>query len=125
MRRLLQSFKIGLTTLSLCLFCSSRTSTSQSSPSTMLSTRPVSLPICPTSRLQLYELAPTRYTHFVSGADRWQKVTGYLPKDDGLASALKGADIVVIPAGIPRTCASAIISASDRVCTDGPQASLV
>ncbi len=32
-----------------------------------------------------------------------QKVTGYLPKDDGLKQALTGADVVVIPAGIPRT----------------------
>lgn len=31
-----------------------------------------------------------------------QKVTGYLPKDDGLKHALTGADVVVIPAGIPR-----------------------
>jgi len=30
------------------------------------------------------------------------KLTGYLPKDDGLKHALTGADIVVIPAGIPR-----------------------
>ena len=29
-------------------------------------------------------------------------VKGYLPPNDGLASALKGADIVVIPAGVPR-----------------------
>lgn len=29
-------------------------------------------------------------------------VTGYLPKDNGLAGALKNADIVVIPAGVPR-----------------------
>ncbi|KAF1915710.1 malate dehydrogenase-like protein [Ampelomyces quisqualis] len=29
-------------------------------------------------------------------------VKGYLPKDDGLQHALSGADIVVIPAGIPR-----------------------
>lgn len=29
-------------------------------------------------------------------------VTGYLPKDEGLKKALTGADIVVIPAGIPR-----------------------
>lgn len=34
--------------------------------------------------------------------DDGQKVTGYLPKDDGLQGALTGADIVVIPAGIPR-----------------------
>ncbi|CAG7946888.1 unnamed protein product [Penicillium salamii] len=30
------------------------------------------------------------------------KITGYLPKEDGLEKALTGADIVVIPAGIPR-----------------------
>ncbi|KAM5535597.1 hypothetical protein V8D89_010764 [Ganoderma adspersum] len=30
------------------------------------------------------------------------KVTGYLPPDDGLKKALTGADIVVIPAGVPR-----------------------
>lgn len=30
------------------------------------------------------------------------KVEGYLPPDDGLAKVLKGADIVVIPAGVPR-----------------------
>ena len=29
-------------------------------------------------------------------------VTGYLPPDDGMAKSLKGADIVVIPAGVPR-----------------------
>ncbi|KAK7523974.1 malate dehydrogenase, NAD-dependent [Phyllosticta citricarpa] len=30
------------------------------------------------------------------------KISGYLPKDDGLKKAFTGADIVVIPAGIPR-----------------------
>jgi malate/lactate dehydrogenase len=30
-----------------------------------------------------------------------QKITGYLPKDDGLKKALTGADICIIPAGIP------------------------
>jgi len=29
-------------------------------------------------------------------------VKGYLPPDDGLGQSLKGADIVVIPAGVPR-----------------------
>jgi malate/lactate dehydrogenase len=33
-----------------------------------------------------------------------QNLKGYLPKDDGLEHALTGADIVVIPAGIPRKC---------------------
>ena len=31
-----------------------------------------------------------------------QKVTGYLPDNDGLKKTLTGADVVVIPAGIPR-----------------------
>lgn len=30
------------------------------------------------------------------------KVEGYLPPDDGLGKTLKGADVVVIPAGVPR-----------------------
>jgi malate dehydrogenase len=30
------------------------------------------------------------------------KVVGYLPKDDGLAKALKDSNVVVIPAGVPR-----------------------
>jgi len=30
------------------------------------------------------------------------KVTGYLPKEDGAKAAMKDADIIVIPAGIPR-----------------------
>jgi len=30
------------------------------------------------------------------------KISGYLPKDDGLEQAFTGADIIVIPAGIPR-----------------------
>jgi len=30
------------------------------------------------------------------------KITGYLPKDDGLKHTLTGADVVIIPAGIPR-----------------------
>jgi len=31
-----------------------------------------------------------------------QKISGYLPKDDGAKLAMKDADIIVIPAGIPR-----------------------
>ena len=30
------------------------------------------------------------------------KVEGFLPPNDGLAKTLQGADIVVIPAGVPR-----------------------
>ncbi|KAI9741885.1 MAG: hypothetical protein M1834_000274 [Cirrosporium novae-zelandiae] len=35
------------------------------------------------------------------------KIVGFLPKDDGLKQALTGADIVVIPAGIPREYSAA------------------
>ena len=38
----------------------------------------------------------------LSRAKTVQKVTGYLPADDGLKKTLTGADVVVIPAGIPR-----------------------
>lgn len=31
-----------------------------------------------------------------------QKLTGYLPANDGAKAAFKDADIIVIPAGIPR-----------------------
>jgi malate dehydrogenase len=31
-----------------------------------------------------------------------QKITGYLPDNDGLKHALTGADVCIIPAGIPR-----------------------
>lgn len=34
-------------------------------------------------------------------AEKQQKITGYLPVNDGLKKALTGADVVVIPAGIP------------------------
>jgi hypothetical protein len=67
----------------------------------MSSTRPVLRPICHTSRPRRYELAPISQ-HAEDNADGRQTVKGYLPKDDGMQHALTGADIVVIPAGIPR-----------------------
>lgn len=36
-------------------------------------------------------------------AEQEQKTTAYLPKDDGMKHAFSGADVIVIPAGIPRT----------------------
>jgi malate dehydrogenase len=33
----------------------------------------------------------------------FQKITGFLPKDVGMAKAFSGADVVIIPAGIPRS----------------------
>ncbi|KAI1502271.1 malate dehydrogenase [Biscogniauxia marginata] len=53
--------------------------------------------------LSLYDVVntpgvATDLSHISSTA----KVTGYLPKDDGGKAALKDADIIVIPAGIPR-----------------------
>ncbi|KAL5454078.1 hypothetical protein PMIN06_005178 [Paraphaeosphaeria minitans] len=65
----------------------------------MSSTPPVSLRTCRTS-------PPRRYVYAIGsiedGVNHEQVVTGYLPRDDGLKNALTGADIVVIPAGIPR-----------------------
>jgi hypothetical protein len=60
----------------------------------------VSLPISRTSQPQQYELALAPHIHRYTEAR--QTVTGFLPKEDGLQKALTGADVVVIPAGIPR-----------------------
>jgi malate dehydrogenase len=38
----------------------------------------------------------------LSHIDTPAEVKGYLPPDDGLKKALTGADIVIIPAGVPR-----------------------
>jgi len=62
------------------------------------------LKTCPLiDELSLYDVVNTPgvaadLSHISSPA----KVTGYLPKDDGMKNAFTGADIVVIPAGIPR-----------------------
>ncbi|KAF8427314.1 malate dehydrogenase [Tirmania nivea] len=55
------------------------------------------------SELSLYDVVNTPgvaadLSHIATPA----KVTGYLPAKDGLRNALTGADIVIIPAGIPR-----------------------
>lgn len=39
------------------------------------------------------------------------KITGYLPKDDGAKLAFKDADIIVIPAGIPRALTEPYLTA--------------
>ncbi|KAI9748919.1 MAG: hypothetical protein M1815_002879 [Lichina confinis] len=53
--------------------------------------------------LSLYDVVNTPgVTADLSHISTPAKVTGYLPADDGLKKALGGADIVVIPAGIPR-----------------------
>ncbi|GFF56629.1 malate dehydrogenase, cytoplasmic [Aspergillus lentulus] len=62
------------------------------------------LKACPlVDELALYDVVNTPgvaadLSHISSVA----KVSGYLPKDDGLKNALTGTDVVVIPAGIPR-----------------------
>jgi malate dehydrogenase len=49
-------------------------------------------------------LDPSAQVTQILGADsHLQKISGYLPKDDGLKNALTGTDVVVIPAGIPRS----------------------
>ncbi|KAI0710417.1 malate dehydrogenase [Cerioporus squamosus] len=55
------------------------------------------------TELSLYDIVNTPgvaadLSHIATPA----KVVGYLPPDDGLKKALTGADIVVIPAGVPR-----------------------
>ncbi|KAJ5279893.1 malate dehydrogenase [Penicillium angulare] len=53
--------------------------------------------------LALYDVVNTPgVTADLSHISSVAKISGYLPKDDGLKNALTGADIVVIPAGIPR-----------------------
>ncbi|KAL1960004.1 hypothetical protein VTO42DRAFT_672 [Malbranchea cinnamomea] len=53
--------------------------------------------------LALYDVVNTPgVTADLSHISSAAKISGYLPKDDGLKHALTGADIVVIPAGIPR-----------------------
>lgn len=62
------------------------------------------LKLCPlVDELALYDVVntpgvATDLSHISSTA----KITGYLPKDDGGKLAFKDADIIVIPAGIPR-----------------------
>ncbi|KAG8532032.1 uncharacterized protein KY384_003668 [Bacidia gigantensis] len=53
--------------------------------------------------LSLYDVVNTPgVTADLSHISSVAKITGYLPADDGLKKALTGADVVVIPAGIPR-----------------------
>lgn len=54
-------------------------------------------------QLSLYDIVNTPgVAADLSHIDTPAKVEGYLPPDDGLGKTLKGADIVVIPAGVPR-----------------------
>lgn len=39
-----------------------------------------------------------------------QKINGFLPDDNGLQKALTGADVVIIPAGVPRIRVTAPLS---------------
>jgi len=53
--------------------------------------------------LALYDVVNTPgVTADLSHISSVAKITGYLPKDDGLKHALTGADVCIIPAGIPR-----------------------
>lgn len=55
------------------------------------------------SELALYDIVNTPgVAADLSHINSASKTTGFLPKDDGLKQALTGADIVVIPAGVPR-----------------------
>ncbi|KAI0073190.1 malate dehydrogenase [Panus rudis PR-1116 ss-1] len=53
--------------------------------------------------LSLYDIVNTPgVAADLSHIDTPAKVEGYLPPDDGLKKALTGADVVIIPAGVPR-----------------------
>ncbi|KAG0337433.1 Malate dehydrogenase, cytoplasmic [Podila humilis] len=55
------------------------------------------------SHLSLYDIVNTPgVAADLSHINTDSKVTGHIPKDDGLKEALTGCDIVVIPAGVPR-----------------------
>ncbi len=53
--------------------------------------------------LSLYDVVNTPgVTADLSHISSVAKIDGFLPADDGMKKALTGADIVIIPAGIPR-----------------------
>jgi malate dehydrogenase len=55
------------------------------------------------SHLSLYDIVNTPgVAADLSHINTNSKVTGHIPKDDGLKHALTGCDVVVIPAGVPR-----------------------
>ncbi|KAF9365459.1 Malate dehydrogenase, cytoplasmic [Mortierella sp. NVP85] len=55
------------------------------------------------SHLSLYDIVNTPgVAADLSHINTNSKVTGHVPKDDGLKAALTGCDVVVIPAGVPR-----------------------
>merc|ERR1712014_505985 len=62
------------------------------------------LKACPlVDELALYDVVNTPgVTADLSHISSVAKIQGYLPADDGMKKAMTGADIVVIPAGIPR-----------------------
>jgi len=62
------------------------------------------LKACPlVDHLSLYDVVNTPgVTADLSHISSIAKIDGYLPADDGMKKALTGADIVIIPAGIPR-----------------------
>ena len=63
------------------------------------------LKACPlVDHLSLYDVVNTPgVTADLSHISSVAKIEGYLPADDGMKKALTGADMVIIPAGIPRT----------------------
>ncbi|EZF86480.1 hypothetical protein H110_02686 [Trichophyton rubrum MR1448] len=63
------------------------------------------LKICPlVDELVLYDVVNSPgVTADLSHISTAAKTSGYLPKDEGLKNALTGCELVLIPAGIPRT----------------------
>jgi malate dehydrogenase len=55
------------------------------------------------SHISSVAVGKTKSPGAVGMSNENQKISGYLPKDDGMKKALTGADICIIPAGIPST----------------------
>jgi len=62
------------------------------------------LKVCPLiDKLSLYDVVNTPgVATDLSHISTVAQIDGYLPADDGMKKAFTGADIVIIPAGIPR-----------------------
>jgi malate/lactate dehydrogenase len=102
-----------------------------SSAFTYTSSQPLSLLLkaCPlVDKLALYDVVntpgvATDLSHISSIA----QIEGFLPADDGMKKAFTGADIVVIPAGIPRKPPAIMVAShckQDQELSIYPQASL-
>lgn len=58
---------------------------------------------CSVTKLSLYDIRGSiGVSADIAHVNTAAEVTGYTPENNGLEAALKGAEIIVIPAGMPR-----------------------